>query len=200
MLASASFAGETASGWQQVDFATPVAITANATYVASYYAPVGGYAKDNFYFRFRGADNGVLHALANGVDGGNGVYVYRAGGGFPTLTSNAGNYWVDIVFNTVTTSDTTPPVISGVSATSIGTTTATIVWTTNEAADSQVEYGTTTAYGSSTPLNTTRVTNHSVVLSGLSRRTLYHYRVKSRDAAGNLAISADAVFTTKKKD
>jgi hypothetical protein len=193
MLASATFAGETASGWQQVDFAAPVAITANATYVASYYAPVGGYAKDNFYFTGKGADNGILHALANGVDGGNGVYVYRVGGGFPTLTSSAGNYWVDVVFNTP---DTTPPAISGVSATSIAATTATIVWTTNEPADSQVEYGITTAYGSSTPLDTATLTSHSVALSGLSPATLYHYRVKSRDAAGNLATSADFVFTT----
>src|SRR4030095_2755177 len=136
-LASASFVGETAGGWQQVDFATPVAITANTTYVASYYAPVAGYAKDVGYFTGKGADNGVLHALADGVDGGNGVYVYRAGGGFPTLTSNAVNSWVDVVFGTVAipTSDTTPPVISGVSATSIGMTTATIVWTTDEPAD-----------------------------------------------------------------
>jgi hypothetical protein len=104
----------------------------------------------------------------------------------------------DAVFTTA--SDTTPPVISGVSATSIGTTTATIVWTTDEAADSQVEYGTTTAYGSSTPLVTIKVTSHSVPLSGLRRKTTYHYRVRSRDAAGNLAVSADRVFTTAKHD
>jgi hypothetical protein len=61
------------------------------------------------------------------------------------------------------------------------------------------KYGTTTAYGSSTPLDTSRVTSHSAALSGLSSRTKYHYRVKSPDAAGNLATSADFVFTTKKK-
>jgi hypothetical protein len=193
-LASASFTSETAGGWQQVDFATPVAITANTTYVASYYAPVGGYARDPGYFTGSGVDNGVLHALADGVDGGNGVYYYGAVGGFPSLTSNASNYWVDVTFTTA--SDTTPPVISGVSATSIGMTTATIVWTTNVPADSQVDYGTTTAYGLSTPLNTTRVTSHSAALSGLSQGTLYHYRVRSKDAAGNGATSADSTFTT----
>ena len=45
-----------------------------------------------------GVDSGVLHALANEVDGGNGVYRYGDGGGFPTNTYNAGNYWVDIAF------------------------------------------------------------------------------------------------------
>ena len=81
-------------------------------------------------------------------------------------------------------------------ATSVAATTATILWTTNEPADSQVEYGTTTAYGSSTALDTTKVTSHSVALSGLSPNTLYHYRVKSKDASGNLATSADFTFTT----
>ncbi|HEV8638235.1 MAG TPA: DUF4082 domain-containing protein, partial [Chloroflexota bacterium] len=97
---------------------------------------------------------------------------------------------------TTTAADTTPPVISAVQATGIGTTGATIFWTTDEASDSQVEYGTTTAYGSTTALAPALVTSHSQGLSGLTASTLYHYRVKSKDAAGNLATSADATFTT----
>lgn len=100
------------------------------------------------------------------------------------------------VIVTVANSDTAVPVISLVSTSNISSSGATIVWTTDEASDSQVEYGPTTAYGSSTLLNTTLVTSHSVALSGLSPTTLYHYRVKSRDAAGNLAISGDFMFTT----
>jgi Domain of unknown function (DUF4082) len=64
----------------------------------SYYAPNGHYAANGGYFSSAGVDNGVIHALANGVDGGNGVFVYGAGGGFPTNSYNAGNYWVDIAF------------------------------------------------------------------------------------------------------
>jgi hypothetical protein len=93
------------------------------------------------------------------------------------------------------TADTTPPVISGVSSSHLSGTGATITWTTNEPSDSQVEYGTTTGYGS-TALNSSMVTSHSQALSGLSKSTLYHYRVKSRDAAGNLATSGDYTFTT----
>ncbi len=93
-------------------------------------------------------------------------------------------------------SDTTPPSISGISPSGITSSGASIAWTTNEASDSQVEYGPTTSYGQSTPLDTTRVTAHSTALSGLQSSTLYHYRVKSRDAAGNLATSADQTFTT----
>ena len=66
--------------------------------MVSYYAPAGHYADDNGYFSQRGVDNAPLHALADGVDGANGVYRYGTGGGFPTDTSQASNYWVDVVF------------------------------------------------------------------------------------------------------
>jgi hypothetical protein len=73
---------------------------------------------------------------------------------------------------------------------------ATIVWFTNEATDSQVDYGLTTAYENSTPVNTTLKTEHSMSLTGLTSATTYSYRVKSKDAAGNLAISNHYVFIT----
>jgi len=93
--------------------------------------------------------------------------------------------------------DTTPPTISSIVAGSITQTGATITWSTNENSDSQMDYGLTTAYGASTVLNPSLVINHSVALSGLTAGTLYHYRVKSRDAAGNLATSIDQTFTTQ---
>ena len=97
-LASATFTGETDSGWQEVDFATPVPITANTIYVASYFAPMGMYSVDGEYFVSSGVDSPPLHALANGVDGGNGVFGYSPSSTFPTNTYNSANYWVDVVF------------------------------------------------------------------------------------------------------
>src|SRR2546422_606574 len=94
------------------------------------------------------------------------------------------------------TVDNTPPVISSVSAFNIASSQATITWATNKASDSQVDYGPTMAYGSSTPLNSSLLTAHAVTLTGLLATTTYHYRVKSRDAAGNLATSADFTLTT----
>src|SRR2546425_418414 len=94
------------------------------------------------------------------------------------------------------TVDNTPPLISTVSASSISSAGALITWATNKASDSQVDYGLTTAYGSSTPLNSSLLTAHAVTLTGLLATTTYHYRVKSRDAAGNLATSADFTLTT----
>jgi hypothetical protein len=97
LLASATFTGETASGWQQVTFASPVAITANTTYIASYHAPVGNYAADQNGLAAR-VDSAPLHALASGASGGNGVYLYGPSSAFPTNTWNATNYWVDVIF------------------------------------------------------------------------------------------------------
>lgn len=136
------------------------------------------------------AHSHALSGLASGT-----LYHYRV-----KSTDAAGNLAVsgDYTFKTVTqtATDTTSPVISAISSTGITSTGATIVWATNESSDSQVEYGTTTAYGKSTTLNASPVTAHSQVLSGLSENTLYHYRVKSKDASGNPAVSPDYTFTT----
>ena len=92
--------------------------------------------------------------------------------------------------------DTTPPLISTVAAGAIGPTQATINWTTSEPATTQVSYGATSAYGTDTALNAAPTTSHSQVLSRLTASTTYHYRVRSADAAGNVATSPDATFTT----
>jgi acid phosphatase len=97
---------------------------------------------------------------------------------------------------TVSNVSAPPPVISGVSVSGIATTAATITWITDVQASSQVNYGPTTAYGFSAPLDTTLVAGHSQTLSGLSPNTLYHYRVRSRGANGVESVSGDFTFTT----
>jgi hypothetical protein len=117
-LAQATFTGETASGWQDVSFATPVPIDANTTYVASYHAPNGNYASTDWYFANGGYGGAPLEALGNGDDGPNGIYKYGpsgglfSGGGPDTFQST--NYWVDVVFETDLAPDTT--IASGPSA------------------------------------------------------------------------------------
>jgi hypothetical protein len=96
--------------------------------------------------------------------------------------------------------DTTPPLISGVTAGDLTNTTATIEWSTDEPSDSQVEYGWTMAYGSTTPLDGNLVTQHSVQLSGLVPEKLYHYRVRSADGFANMAYSGDRTFETTGDD
>lgn len=98
LLASATFSGETSSGWQQFSFSRPVTIAANTVYVVSYHCGNGHYSISQNYFATTGFDAAPLHALANGVSGGNGVYRYGAGNQFPAQTWNTSNYWVDVVF------------------------------------------------------------------------------------------------------
>ena len=93
-------------------FPSPVAVAANTVYVASYFAPVGHYSYDPAYFATSGVDEAPIHALANGVSGGNGVYVYGSTSRFPSSSFNSTNYWVDVVFATTAT-DTTPPGVTG---------------------------------------------------------------------------------------
>src|SRR5262249_44786445 len=111
LLATVTFTNETATGWQQANVAPAVAISANTTYVVSYYAPAGEYAVDPSYLTTAFV-NLPFQALADGAAGGNGVYRYGTSG-FPTDTYNASNYWVDVVFSiTPPPPDTTPPTVS----------------------------------------------------------------------------------------
>lgn len=96
--------------------------------------------------------------------------------------------------------DSTPPVIASISASDISYSGVTITWTTNEAATSEVEYGTTDAYGSTTMLSKMRVKSHTVELTGLNPDTTYYYRVRSEDASGNEIISTGKSFHTNAEE
>ncbi len=126
------------------------------------------------------------------------TWVLSAGDGLKTVFAQfkdaAGN-WSASVSDTITL-DTTAPVISNVSTAGTATDSRSVSWTTNEPATSQVEYGTTAAYGTLTPLDASLVTSHTVGLSNLAAGTTYHYRVRSADALGNERLGSDAVFTT----
>lgn len=98
--------------------------------------------------------------------------------------------------NATSTHDLIAPVVSSVVVVGAGTSTATVTWVTNEPANSQIAYGVTSAYGSSTVLDGTLVTSHSQMIMGLATSTTYHFQVRSRDASGNLGASADATFAT----
>jgi hypothetical protein len=102
----------------------------------------------------------------------------------------------DLTFTTAPNS-ALAPTISAVTANSITSSGATITWKTDQPATTQVEFGRTTAYGSLTTLKTSLVNNHSQMVSGLSPSTVYHYRVRSKNASGLQTISGDFTFTTR---
>src|SRR5262249_46353914 len=89
-----------------------------------------------------------------------------------------------------------PPVISAVTGLRTKSTTATITWTTDKNSDSQVGYGVSTAYGSTTPRDSAMVQSHSVVLTGLTPSSTYFFEVRSADAQGNTSTVGGQTLTT----
>ncbi|BBH67979.1 hypothetical protein ACTI_46640 [Actinoplanes sp. OR16] len=202
-LGSVVFTGETASGWQTATFTTPVTITANTTYVASYYAPNGHYSLDSGGFATAGVDNAPLRALRDGEDGGNGVYRYGTGGGFPANTYESANYFVDVVFTTTVT-DTTPPAVSGTVPASGATgviASTTVSATLNEPAQAgtaalALRAGTTAVAGATAYDAGTRTVTFTPS-AALAAATVYTATVSgATDAAGNTMAASSWSFTT----
>jgi len=96
--------------------------------------------------------------------------------------------------------DTTGPVMSLRTVSQTGTNTAVITWQTNEPATTQVEYGLSAAYGLVSVHDPALVTSHRVTVTGLSSSTIYHFRIKSQDALGNLTVAGDATWAQTNVD
>ena len=97
-ITSVVFSNESASGWQEAIFATPVDVTANTTYVVSYTSTSGHYSSTTLYFMTQGITSQYLRAPNNVGAGGNGNGVFANGGQFPTGSYQGTNYWVDALF------------------------------------------------------------------------------------------------------
>ncbi len=104
-LATATFSNETASGWQTVTFANPIALTPGVVYTASYHTNVGHYSNTGNYFTTNVTSGPLTAPAAN-----NGVYAYGSNSLFPTTTFQATNFWVDVMFNPSTGTSNQPPV------------------------------------------------------------------------------------------
>ena len=199
LLKTATFSNETASGWQQVNFSSPVAITAGTTYVASYHTNVGHYADDQNYFSSQ-YNSGQLHVPANG-----GVYAYGGAGSFPTQTWNASNYWVDVVFSTSST-DSTPPTVTamnpGNSATGVSITTTCMATFSESVQPSTINFVLKDGAGNVVPSTVTYTdTTHTATLtpsSALATSTTYTATVSGvKDLAGNIMTApVTETFTT----
>jgi fibronectin type 3 domain-containing protein len=194
LLAQATFTGETASGWQQVLFATPVTIQPNTTYVAGYFAPNGHYSV-NGPTLLAGVDNPPLHALANTTSP-NGVYTYSSTSTFPTSSYQASNYWVDVLF----TPPRSPGQATNVSATA-GSRQATVNWSApaSDGGSAISEYRITPYIGASaqTPVSVAAPASSKTV-TGLTPGTDYTFTVTPVNAvgAGPESVPSNAVTAT----
>ena len=110
-------------------------------------------------------------------------------------TDSKGNVGASAGVGVTVNNAVAPPTISGVSA-NPSSNGAIVTWTTSTAASSEVFYGTTTAYGQNSGLNTTLVTSHSMTITGLTASTVYDYEVQSKDGSGNTVTSGNFTFTT----
>jgi len=194
LLATATFTNESASGWQAVNFATPVAIAANTVYVASYHANTGHYSDNQNYFSGKGVDNPPLHALADGASGYSGTYAYGSTSSFPNQGWNSSNYWVDVAFNSTQPADTAAPTVTISSPSASATVSGTAIVTVSAADNvgiSKVEFyvnsilqatDTTSPYSFS--WNTATLANGSNTLTA-----------KAYDAAGNVGQSSATIVT-----
>ena len=209
LLASVTFSGETASGWQQATLSSPVPIAANTTYVVSYHTNTGYYATTTPGFS-NAVDASPLHALADGGSGGNGVYAYGSSSTFPAQTWQASNYWVDIVFTTDAT-DTSPPTVTAVTpssgATNVSTsTTVTAAFseamTASTISTSTLLLSSTSAVPATVTYNATTLTATLSPTSPLAPGVTYTATVAGgasgvKDAFGNAMTSAvNWSFTT----
>ncbi|RKH54057.1 DUF4082 domain-containing protein [Corallococcus sp. AB049A] len=190
LLATATFQNETASGWQEVRFATPVTISADTNYVVSYHAPAGHYAVTSNGFA-SALDVPPLHAEA----GSNGLYRYGTSG-FPTNSFNASNYWVDVAFQP---NDTTPPTApTNLVATPGSSSAIELTWYPSVDGSGEVQGNARwhLVYRNNVLIAELPGNTLSYRDTGLNPSTGYNYAVRGRDAAGNLSPSSTVVTGT----
>jgi hypothetical protein len=203
LLARATFSGETASGWQTVNFSPPVPVTANTTYVASYFAPKGHYSQDGGYFfpnpspqpdGHGSTDSPPLHALRNSAGVTNGLYGYGSSTSFPTSTFNAENYWVDVVFSPAPA----PGQASNVVATA-GFASAALSWSAPSTGGPVTSY-VVTPYIGTVAQPTTTVSGSpaptTALLTGLTNGTTYTFTVTAANPNGSGPPSAPSAPVT----
>ncbi|MCD6371859.1 MAG: PGF-pre-PGF domain-containing protein, partial [Candidatus Aenigmarchaeota archaeon] len=111
------------------------------------------------------------------------VYCYDDNGNYNSST---------VYFNF---SDTTNPTISGVDET-VGKTSATITWNTDEYTDSKVSYGKSSSSLDDSESDSDYVKSHSITITGLNSGTKYYYEIKSCDVVGNCDTYSGS-FTTE---
>ena len=201
LLATGTFSGESATGWQQLNFATPVNVTAGTTYVASYYAPNGHYSVSRQWFYMpsptggNSLDSAPLHALGANT-GPNGVYSYGSASRYPTSTFFGESYAVDVVFNP----KLPPGPVSDVSAIA-GPGSATVRFTAPVTGGAPTKYTVTPFIGSTAQPAQTVTGNPpstSVVVGNLDPGTAYTFKAQAANGsgAGPLSAASNAVTPT----
>ncbi|MEK6777694.1 MAG: PKD domain-containing protein [bacterium] len=138
--------------------------------------------------------NGIPAVLSNGTF----TALIDLAEGTNTITASASDTYGQTASDsiTVTLSISQAPIISNITVTGITADSAVITWTTDQPADSLVDYGETVSYGTQAA-DSNLVTAHAITLSSLNPGTAYHFRVTSKNAEGLSSSSGNSTFTTQ---
>jgi hypothetical protein len=203
-LATVTFSGETASGWQEARFSSPIAVTAGTEYVVSYSTNTGHYAAKSYLYAYSGVSVDPLH-VAGGF-GANPAGVYDTNGSMPTSSFEQGNYYVDAIFESEDSSplraynqsplDTaksvpagTPIAVTFSRAVQPGTVNISLKTSAGAAVAGTTAYDSTARRATFTPTN------------ALAMGSSYTATVSAQDAQGNAVSSGTSwSFTTVKAD
>jgi hypothetical protein len=201
-LAQATFSGETASGWQTVNFSPAIEALPGETYTVSYFAPNGHYSATSDYFYRTPApgpnggaitESGPLSAVINTgttrSTTSNGVYSYGATSAFPVNSFAATNYWIDPIFVPLPV----PGAVSNVGAVAGGITSANVTWTAPTTGGTVKSYRITPYIGAvaQTPRTVTGSPPETTAsISGLTQGTTYTFRVEAVNPNGSGPLSA----------
>lgn len=209
LLGRATFSNETSSGWQQVLFATPVAVAANTPYVVSYFAPSGHYSQESGYMYLHPSpipagngdlDSPPLHGLRNTLGTTNGLYSYSGTTTFPVNTYKGENYWVDVVYAGGQAPTPTAPAAPGAVSATPGNASATVSWAAPNDGGSAITSYTVTPYIGTVAQATTVVAGSppatGATVTGLSNGTTYTFRVSATNAVGTGPNSASSAPIT----
>ena len=179
LLAQGTIAQVVDGAWNAAPISA-VPISAGTTYWIALLGPAGGGA-----VRFRDVQTGGKTQVSS----------QSTLAALPATWSPGTTYANSPISAYVATADTTPPAISGAGAGSVGDLSAVVTWTTDEPATSEVDYGSSAAYGS-TAVDAALLQSHSTLLTGLLPSTTYQFRVVSADASGNSSASGNMTLTT----
>src|SRR5450432_1542687 len=199
-LAQAVFTNETATGWQTVSFSTPVAVTANTTYVASYFSSAGNYVGTTNYFT-TAVVNSPMTALADGADGPNGLFDYSVSPRFPTSTprNKKPNYWVDAIFAT----DASLPVANAGANQTITLPVSSVTLNGSGSTGTITSYAWTKISGPNTPVITTPTTVSTTVTGLVQGVYIFQLSVNGGPSTSLVTVTvlagvtSNSIFTTQ---
>jgi len=193
-LAGVTFTSETASGWQTAQFANPVSIAANITYIVSYHAPNGHYSLSPDYFKNTNLSNGHLSAPKYTKNDPNGVQITStAQYAFPKNDGDGDSYFVDVIFSAqLINPQPAPAAPTSVSATIGDNNSVSLSW---QASNSQNPIASYTIYRDGAKIGSVgTITNYvdTTVVAG----STYTYQVQAVDNSGvTSALSAGTKVT-----